>query len=989
MKRKSTIPYLWLFTILLPVNLFAQSLKVSGKVTDASNEEPLIGVNVQVKGSGLGTTTDLDGNYTLAVENSESIIVISYVGYQTQEIVIGDQTSIDVALRNDAALLDEVVVIGYGSMKKSDLTGSVYSVKAEELVKNPTSNPLQAMQAKVPGLQISSPSGNPGESPVVRIRGVATMLGGASPVFVVDGVILDDISFLNASDLESVEVLKDASSTAIYGTRGANGVIIFTTKKGKEGKPTINVSSTYSIESITNEIDLLNGVQFADVVNELEPGTFNNLELLPNTDWQDEIFSAGVIQQYDLSFSGAKEGIQYYLAGSYFDQQGVIDKSGYNRITVKLNTTFKASEFLTLGTNLTFSKEEKDNAPNVVSSAYRAWPISEPFDENENFAEVLGSGNPLAAIEFTNSSNRNLRLVGNFYAETSFLNDFTFRTSFQTDLGQIKRESFTPEFFVSPTQMNEINDLSKSMREEITWIWENTLSYSKEINQHRFGILAGYTVQETKEEELVGTVEDLIRESDDLWYLGAGDETTINAFNFIENFSYISYLFRANYTLSNKYLFTATVRRDGSSKFGPNNRYGNFPALAVGWRVIEESFMDDLAAFSNLKIRASWGINGNDRIPYQARFARVSSSNLVAIFGQGEDQVAGATLTDAGNANLQWENTETIDFGLEFGLWDNRLSGEIDYFRKQTDRVLVPLLLPAHFGNGAFNRVVFNAADVENKGWELFLNWNDNIGKVSYSIGFLASQTKNKVLDIGASDEFISDGSLGNGQLVTRTETGLPVGSFYGYQVIGVLQNESEVEQFATIAGQKPGDFRYEDINNDGEITADDRTILGSYIPDYLLGLNLKVGYKSFELSVDLQGQFGNEIYNGKRAVRPELYNFESNLLDRWTGEGTSNTEPRVTTGGLNYLPSSYFVEDGSFVRIRTVSLVYSPSQSFLSKLNIKNGSIFIRATNLYTFSQFSGYSPEIASQNVLSSGIDLGTYPIPTTYSFGFTLTL
>ena len=988
---KSTLRLLSILVLfyLLPQVVFTQSQEVTGQVTSAENGAPLIGVTVQIKDAGVGTTTDIDGNYTIRVENAASTLVVSYLGYQAQEIKVENRTTIDIQLSIDSQVLDEVVVIGYGSMKKSDLTGSVFSVKAEELIKNPASNPLQALQSKVPGVQISSSSGDPGSSPVVRIRGIATMLGGASPIFVVDGVILDDISFLNSGDVASVEVLKDASATAIYGTRGANGVIIFTTKRGKEGKAVINVGSTYSVEQVSDPIDLLNGRAFAMVVNELQPGTYNNLDLLPDTDWQDEIFSAAPIQKHEISFSGAKEGIQYYLGGSYFDQKGIIDKSGYNRISVKLNTTFQVSPQLKLGTNLTFSKEQKDNAPNVVAAAYRAWPTSEPFDEDGALQEVQGSGNPLASIEYSNSSGKRLRGIGNFYAEANFLKDFSVKTSFQTDLGQINATSFTPKFFVSPTQMNDINDLSKSSRQEITWIWENTINYSKEIKNHRFGLLAGYTVQETKNETIGGSVEDLVRESEDLWYLGAGDETTLNATNFIDNYSYLSYLFRANYTLNDRYLFTATFRRDGSSKFGTNNRYGNFPSLALGWRITEEPFMEKISSVSNLKFRASWGINGNDKIPYQARFARISSSDLLAIFGQEEVEYAGATLTDAGNASLQWENTQTYDAGLEFGFFNHKLSGEIDYFRKRTNKVLVPLLLPAHFGNGPFNRVIFNAADVENKGWELFINWNDRYKKFHYGIGFLASQIKNKVLDIGAADEFLSDGSLGNGQLVTRTEKGLAVGSFYGYKVIGVLQNDADIDQFATIVGQKPGDLRYEDLNNDGEITADDRQVLGSNIPDILLGMNLKLGYQGFELNVDLQAQLGNEIYNGKKAVRPELYNFESNVLDRWTGEGSTNEHPKVTTGGLNYLPSSYFIEDGSFLRIRSVSLVYTPSNNFLSKMKISGANFFLRATNLFTFTKFTGYSPEIASQNVLSSGIDLGVYPISTTYSIGFNLTL
>lgn len=974
----------------VPQILSAQSRTVTGTVISGDEDEPLIGVSIVVKGTNIGTTTDLDGNYSIDVRSPDDTLRYTYIGYSPVEIRVGTQSVIDVEMNIDAQTLDEVVVIGYGTMRKSDLTGSVYSVRGEDLVKNPEANAIQALQGKVPGVQVSSSSGNPGESPVIRIRGVSTFLAGASPVFVVDGVILDDISFLNSSDIESIEVLKDASATAIYGTRGANGVIIVTTKSGREGKPLISASASYSIERVDNKIDLLESRDFANVVNELIPGTFNNIDALPNTDWQDEIFEDFTpIQKYDLSLSGGGGNATYYIGSSYFNQEGVLEKSDYERFTLKLNNSLEANNFLTLGSNLTFSKEEKTNPPGVVAAAYRAWPTESPVDDQGNFIEVQGSGNPLASIFYANNFTDRLRAVGNIYAEVEIIEDLTFRSSYQLDWQHSENVGFSPVFFVSPAQMNEESDLSKTRRIDQSWIWENTLRYAREIDEHRFNLLAGYTAQETEREGLTGTIDNLIREERDFWFLDAGDGTTIDAFNNGEIFSYLSYLFRINYTFRDRYLFTGTFRRDGSSKFGTNNRHGNFPSLALGWRLSEEPFMQANTLFTNLKLRLSWGINGNDKIPYQARFARVSSVNLEGVFGKDENLVSGATLSDAGNPDLQWENTETYDFGIEFGLLDNRLTGELEYYSKQTDKVLVPLLLPAHFGNGPFNRVVFNAADVKNTGLEFYLNWKDNIGDFSYSVGFLGSTVTNEVTDVGAADEFISDGSLGNGQLVTRTETGSSIGSFYGYKVVGVFQNEAELTQYPVLSGQRVGDFRYLDADGDGVITPDDRVSLGSYIPDFLVGLNISAGWKNFELLVDIQGQFGNEIYNGKRAVRPELYNYETFILDRWTGPGTSDTQPRLTAGGLNYSPSDWFIEDGSFLRLRSISLSYAFPTSLLERANLATANIFIRGTNLVTLTDFSGYSPEIASQNVLSSGIDLGTYPITATYSVGLNFTL
>ncbi len=985
MKRSCPIQ---LVAIFLFISLGAHAQQISGVVTSSEDGLPLIGVNVVVKGTAVGTITDLDGSYAFNIDNAGDTLVFSYTGFADYEVAVNGQPTINVIMESASELLAEVVVIGYGTMRKSDLTGSVYSVRGDDLVKNPDSNPLQALQGKVPGVQVSSVSGNPGENPVVRIRGVATLLGGAAPVFVVDGVILDDISFLNTKDIESIEVLKDASATAIYGTRGANGVIIITTKRGQEGKAVVSAGVTYSTQFVHQKIDLLDTRGFTAAVNELNPGTFNNVDILPNTDWQSEVITQGApIQQYDLSVSGGSDRYTYYLGGGFYTQDGVVEKSDYERISLKLNNELKATSFLTIGTNLAFSKEDKRNAPSVIATAYRAWPTTEPLDDDGNFLEVFGSGNPIAALEYSNNFDDRSRGVGNLYTDINILQGLTFRTSYQLDWLLFENVSFSPVFHVSPTQTNEINDLTRKRNAERIWIWENTLRYNKEIGRHRFGVLAGYTSQETNKDKFEGTIENLLREERDFWYLNAGDATTLDSKNEAEIFSYISYLFRANYTLDNKYLFTATFRRDGSSKFGPNNRYGNFPSIALGWRLSEEGFIKELDLFSTLKLRGSWGVNGNDKIPYRSRFARVSTNDMEAVLGIAEELFPGASLTDAGNPNLQWENTESLDLGLEFGLMDGKLSGEIDYYRKKTNEVLVPLLIPAHFGNGPFNRVVFNAADVENKGFELFLTWKERSGEFNYSVSLLASKLKNEVLDIGAADEFISDGPLGNGQLVTRTETGRPIGAFFGYQVEGVFQTQDEITSANSLAGQRPGDLRFKDANNDGQINADDRTFIGSYIPDYLGGLNFTVGYKNVELSVDLQGQFGNEIYNGKRAVRPNLQNFEANIIDRWTGPNTSTTEPRLTAGGNNYLPSSYFIEDGSFVRLRSVSLTYKPGNVLLEKLRLQNASVFLRGTNVLTLTDFSGYSPEIASQNALSSGIDLGTYPVTAVYSLGLNL--
>ena len=966
---------------------YTQSRTISGKVISLEEKEPLIGVTVLIKNSIQGTITDYDGNYSIEVNTPQDTIVFSYVGYETIERIAGVNTIIDLEMALEAEALDEVVVVGYGTMRKSDLTGAVYSVKGEEISKNPDANALQGLQGKVPGVQVTSVSGNPGENPVVRVRGVATFGDGTSPIYVVDGIITDNISFLNSGDIESVEVLKDASSTAIYGTRGANGVIIITTKKGQAGKAIVNLSATYSQEYVPQKIDLLRAREFATIVNEIQAGTFNNLDALSDTDWQDEMINDGApIQKYELSVSGGKDNYSYYFGGSYYNQEGVVGKSDYQRYSLKLNNSLQAASFLTIGSNLTFAREDKTNPPGVIAQAYRAWPTSTAYNDQGEFIEVQGAGNPQASLEYSNSFDDRYRAIGNIYADLNLLKDFTFRTSYQLDWRLLKNVNFSPVFLVSPQQQNEINDLSKRNENESTWIWENTLTYQKEIGIHRFNLLAGYTAQEFQREVLSGTVDNLIREEESFWYLDAGDVTTIEAFNSETNYTYLSYLFRANYVLKDRYLFTATFRRDGSSKFGEENRYGNFPSIALGWRISEETFLSEIPWLDNLKLRASWGVNGNDKIGFERRFAKITLNDKEAVFGPAEELVPGATLETPGNAFLKWENTESIDIGIEFSILSGRLTGELDYYDKKTDAVLVDLQPPGHFGTGSFSSITFNAADIVNKGIEFYLNYNNKIGSLDYNIGVLGSTVKNETISVG-SDEALISGSLGNGQLVTRTTPGIAVGSFYGYKVVGVFQNEAELNTYPALSGQGVGDFRYQDTNGDGVVTPDDRVFLGSYIPDYLLGINLGLEYKGFGLEVFMQGQFGNEIYNGKRAVRPEIYNFERYILDRWTGEGSTNSQPQLSTGGVNYSPSDWFIEDGSFMRIRNVTLSYQPSAAFFQRFGLQNGSIFLRGTNLYTFTEYSGYSPEIASSDALRSGIDLGTYPVTAVYSLGINL--
>jgi TonB-linked SusC/RagA family outer membrane protein len=994
--------YLLIMLIAFAFQVSAQVRTISGTVTDAKDGSTLPGVNIILKGTTTGTVTDINGKYSLSVSGATPLLVFRFIGYKTLEVDAGTRNVIDVRLEVESKLLDEVVVIGYGTVRKSDLTGSVGSVKAKELIKITSLNPEQNLQGKVAGVQVTSTTGAPGAAPTVRVRGVGTF-GNSSPIYVVDGVILDNISFLNSADIASMEVLKDASATAIYGSRGANGVILVTTKSGKIGeeKTTFSYSGEFGTQSLAKKIDLLNGREFAVVSNQIKPGSFNNVDAVPNTDWQDLVFHSAPIMSHQISATGATKLTQYYVGLGYFKQEGIIDKSSYERITLKLNNTYNLTSFLKLGNNITISPFKQENAPGVTFQVYRAWPILEPYRADGSFAGVPGVGNPLADIEYSNSSDKGLRAVGNLFAEANFLESFTAKTSFGIDGEYKKSVSFTPAYAVlnydgsASMQNNTTSDLFKGSRDELTWLWENTVNYNHVFDKHSINAVAGYTMQNSNSELLNVTGENILRDGSDFWYLKYGYITTnkLNKDDFKNevdanlNYSMISYLFRANYTYNNKYILTATFRRDGSSKFDKGNRFSNFPSFAVGWNVSQENFMKNIPIISNLKLRGSWGKIGNEKINYSSRFSL--TQNLIAVFGNGDIIYPGVTYAKNGNPDLKWETTSQTDIGLEIGFLNNRLTGEFDFYHRVTDDILVELSTPAHMGNGVNQKVFYNAAKVLNRGLEANINWREKKGDFVYSIGILGSFIHNEVLNVGGNsgvDSLLYGGDK-NGFL-TQTREGLPIGAFYGYKIDGVFQNQAELDAYPHAGDAGIGDLRRVDYNGDGKIDGNDRTYIGSPIPKFIFGFNAELDYKNFDFSFSIQGQTGNKIYNVKETIRPDKYNFEKHVLDAWNGEGTSNTEPRASFGGYNYVPSEQFIQDGSFVRLRSVVLGYTLPVAISKKAHMQQLRVYVKGNNIYTISKFTGYSPEIGSSDVLSNGIDTGVYPISAIYSFGINLT-
>jgi TonB-linked SusC/RagA family outer membrane protein len=978
---------------------------VHGRIVD-DKDAPLPGVSVQINNKQAGTMSDIDGNYSLTASPNDTLI-FTMVGLTTQKIGIAGRTTIDVKLLTEVTGLNEVVVVGYGTVKKSDLTGAVSSIRGDDITKVTTLNPEQELQGKIAGVQVASTSGAPGAIPMVRIRGVGTF-NNSAPIFVVDGVILDDISFLNTADIASMEVLKDASATAIYGSRGANGVILVTTKSGKMGaeKVTVTYSGEYSMQQLAKKIDLLSGREFAIISNEIKPGSYNNIDLVPNTDWQSLIFHTAPIQSHQLSFSGATKNSEYYVGLGYFNQQGIIDKSSYERFSFKLNNTYHITKNIRLGNNITVSPYKQQNAPNVTYSVYRAQPLLVPYYSDGSFAVVYNVGNPLADLANSNDFNKGIRGVGDLYAEAKILKMFTLKSSFAVDASYTKATSFTPAYTVynpdgtASQQQVPLSVLNKSNSDLLTWLWENTLTFNKAIGKHTIEVLMGYTMQNTTSEELGITGRNILRNDQNFWYINPSyvyDPTNnVNTISSISNevdpnqfYSMISYLSRVNYAFEGKYLFTATYRRDGSSKFASQNRYGNFPSLALGWNISKEKFMQSLPVINNLKLRASWGIIGNEKIAYLNRYS--TTQNLVTVFGQTDAANAAITYGLSGNPNLKWESTNQTDLGLEIGILNNKLTGEFDYYHRVTNDILVALSTPGYLGNGQGQKVTYNAGSVMNRGLEAKVDWKDNIGKLNYSVGVVGSFIHNEVLRVGGNsgvDSVLFGGYMSNGIPVTQSRVGLPIGAFYGYKTAGIFQSQADLNAYPHDSQAGVGDLRFVDVNKDNVINGNDRTYIGSPIPKFIFGFNFELVYKEFDFSFDVQGQTGNKIFNAKEVVRPDPYNFEQHVMKRWTGPGTSNTEPRPSFGGYNYNPSDRFIQDGSFARLRTVMLGYTLPSSLLHKLFLQNVRFYIKGNNLYTLAKFTGYTPEIGSSDVLSNGIDFGVYPVTAVYSIGATLT-
>lgn len=1011
--KRITLFLLLLIGIGLQVG-YAQERTITGTVTQADDGSTLPGVNIKVKGTVIGTITDFDGKYKLKVPADAQTLVFSFVGMQTKEVAISGKSEIDVALTTDAKGLEEVVIVGYGVQKKSDLTGSVASIKSEEIVETPVLGVDKAIQGRAAGVQVTSDNGAPGSGVEIRIRGVGTTEN-ADPLFVVDGFPVDDITYLNPGDIESIEVLKDASASAIYGARAANGVILVTTKKGKVGKAVITFDSYWGNQRPWNKPDMVNSTEWYHIVKEgkssfrlEEPAD----DTLHTTDWFDEIIRVAPMQNYNLSISGGTEVSKYMVSTNYFQQDGIVKNTSYDRITFRINTDNKISNRISIGNNFALSHTKGNfittsgyySAP--VSLALRWDPLTPVRDEEGNFlsSPYNDEKNPVAQLEYNNPRSKTFKMVGNVFADIKIMDGLTFRTSGGITLIRYDNYNFQPTYYIDQYDKAEESIVSRYYSKTDNWLWENTLTYHKEFGDHDVTALIGYTAQENRWENMDIEKKNAWSNKENLWYLsGARDHLTTEGG--ASEWAMLSYLGRINYSFKHKYLLTASFRRDGSSKFGPNNRWGFFPSFSLGWNVKNEAFLQNTELLSALKVRFGWGQIGNDRIPnYLFETSVAPNDDYNYSFGSNDEtqsRVYGAGISVPGNPDIKWEAVETTNIGIDFGFFSNQITGTFDYFVKNTKDMLFKEPLPETTGyDGSY---YMNAGEVQNKGVELSLTHRKATGHFTYEISFNISAIQNEVIKLNKDSSYIIAGGFREFS-TTRTEKGHPIGEFYGYVTDGLFPSDEAVDEYTwddptteEIEEQKiqpkakAGYYKYKDLNNDGIISDADRDFIGSPFPDFVYGINFACAYKGFDLSLFFQGSQGNDIYHANEwytLSHTQDFNKAKEVLeDSWSEDNPNGTLPVIDARGEeNFRGSDRYIEDGSYLRLKNAQFGYTIPKTITKKVGIDYCRIYVGGYNLLTFTNYTGLDPEIGGYE-LAMGVDYGTYPQARNFLFGVNL--
>jgi TonB-linked SusC/RagA family outer membrane protein len=996
-----------ILTLLFITYSGAQNINVSGNVQDTSGF-PIPGVNVVVKNTTKGAVTDFDGNFTITNIATGSTLTFSYIGYVTKQVVITNDAKLTVQLTEDLAKLDEVVVIGYGTQTKKEITGAVSVVSSENIEALKPTRIEQALQGQVAGVNITSQSGTPGGGSTISIRGVSTN-GDSRPLILVDGNVIEDLSVVNPSDIESINILKDATA-GIYGVRAANGVILIKTKTGRKEMPiTVEYNTYYGFQQTTRKIPVLNATEYAAIVNEAfaaggnTPPFANLANLGLGTDWQDLVFENAPITNHDISFRGGGKKSSYSYSGSFLTQDGIVggSKSNFTRFTNNASYNLDFLENFKLTSGITLMRTSKRNLPensnsSVLFNAINMAPTFTVYDENGNYTLAEGLGgeviNPLAQIDDTYDRGKVMKLSGNAGLSYNFLDHFTAQSNIQFNYSEVDSKSFNPIAYFGSGKNSNVD--RSSVFEGLNYFKDYTfdafVKYENKINDiHNINVLLGTSVFKTTGEFTGATGFDIIDNS----YANANlqqasDIENINRFtgrNATFDSRLLSYFARLQYDFKGKYLFSAVVRRDGSTKFGPKNRFGIFPSGSIGWVASDEDFLKNNAFINLLKVRASYGILGNDRIP-DYRYVSLLNGEGTYIFNDIE--YIGTASGGIANPEIRWEKQKTFDIGLDMRFWGNKIDVTTDYFKRRTEDLLVIPEVSGLLGTGG--APVVNGGTVENTGIEFAIGYADNFSEnFKFSVKYNVTYIKNEVLFVDTNTGFLTGGGFGISQPApSRMQAGFPMGYFYGYKTNGIFQTQAEINDSAV--GDiipEPGDIKYVDRNKDGAITDADRGNIGKPLPDATMGLNISLDYKNFDFSAYAFSSIGNDIVRNYERGQ-QLTNRTNSYLARWTGEGTSNSFPRVSNGATpNGLFSDFYVEDGSFVRLQNVQLGYTfkvSDNSRISKLRV-----YISGNNLLTLTKYKGFDPTASSGAPLGGGIDQGFYPSAKTYLLGVNLKL
>lgn len=991
----------------------AQGKTITGQVTSSEDGSALPGVNVVVNGTAIGTVTDSGGKYTLSIPADANTLSFSFIGFMKVEAAVDNKSVIDVALSPDIQSLDEVVVIGYGSIEKRQVTGAVGSVKANDIQQLAIQSVDQAIQGRVAGVYVSQNSGQPGGSFNINIRGIGSNRNN-EPLYVIDGFPLDGAmgNSFNPSDIESIEILKDASAAAIYGARGANGVVLITTKRGLAQRPQIEFKTYYGVQEAWRLPEMLNAEEFATLHNEVfaggttppNPAWSNPSSLGEGTDWLDAVFRSAPVQEHQLAVSGGNERLQTRLSLGYLNQQGIVISSGFERYSIRANLDYKVNDHIKVGASITPTFRLTDLVPNgeggsmdVITSAQKMNPtldIDDALPTDALYYPQAQMAHPVFLANTVDQRSEQLRTLANAFVEVNLLKNFTYRLSAGADLSWDKLYSKVPTITgqgggIMATFPN--NQITINYNDRLTWLVENTLTYDVTLGgKHNITALAGYSAQKASSMGVNAVGQDFL--NDAVRSISAASVRDGGG-SLQTGWAISSLIGRVSYDYDSKYLLSASIRRDGSSRFAEDYRYGTFPAVSAGWRISAENFMAGASSFlDDLKIRASWGQIGNDRI---AAFQYLNSYSVGDTYGYtlGQNQTVyqGGILTRLGTRNLTWETSEQFNAGLDLALFNNALTFTADYFIKTTKDLLLDRPLPSTVG---VSSTYINAGEVENKGWEFALGYQRQQGDFYYNVNANFTHITNEVIDLNqdipAGEPYPSTFQVRRFLAGAETESkvGEPFGYFRGYIVDGVIQNTASVPEH--LEGFRPGDFLYRDVNGDGSLNEADIVKIGNPFPDYTLGFNANVRYKGFDLNFFLQGVIGNDVLLATKRMthRPGVANGWKEALNRWRGEGTSNDFPSISnTAYLNFeTPSTFFVEDGSYYRCRNLEIGYSFRN--LQRVGLSNMRLYLSGQNLFTITDYSGFDPEIGGSDPLSNGIDVGRYPAAKMYRLGVNLT-